>query len=474
MVEHETKLSVDPEFRLPDLSGHPLPRRVFTSTYFDSLDHCLARSMITLRYRMEGRSGAWQLKLPLNGARREIELQGAAGNPPGLIVEALVVLLEGKHLVPVSTLRTWRTGVRVHQGKDRAADVVVDTVSVLEDGRVVHQFREIEIEWSNSEEEFIDGLIAALHKAGARSHDGRPKLFRALSLPFNPPEAPAGDAPVQAQLRHNLSRQVQALKRFDPGVRLGGEIEDLHQMRVAVRRMRTVLRAVHKLVDPEWAEPLISGLAWLGRLLGLARDLDVQMEYFRGEAEQLKTRDRRPLERFLLHLLSERRKAQQTLLDEMKSARYLGFLSILREAAQAPAMVHSKYTLSDVAAGQFDKLRKSIRKLKPSPSNADLHRVRIKTKRARYAAELAEATGGKPVTRFIKTAQDFQDLLGTHQDALLAERYVGGLLKYQTGERAAFTAGLLVSRARQRRETVREEFWPAWKRLKKRGNQAWR
>ena len=161
-------------------------------------------------------------------------------------------------------------------------------------------------------------------------------------------------------------------------------------------------------------------------------------------------------------------------MDEMKSARYLGFVSKLREAAEAPAVVNTKDTLMDVAARQFRKLRKTIRRLKRSPSNADLHRVRIKTKRARYAAELAEAVDGKAVTRFVKTAERFQNLLGTHQDAVLAERYVQGLLKYQGGQQAAFTAGLLVARANQQREEVREEFWSEWKRLKKQGNRAWR
>ncbi len=161
-------------------------------------------------------------------------------------------------------------------------------------------------------------------------------------------------------------------------------------------------------------------------------------------------------------------------MDEMKSARYLGFVSKLREAAEAPAVVDTKDTLMDVAARQFRKLRKTIRRLKRSPSNADLHRVRIKTKRARYAAELAEAVDGKAVTRFVKTAERFQTLLGMHQDAVLAERYVQGLLKYQGGQQAAFTAGLLVARANQQREEVREEFWSEWKRLKKRGNRAWR
>jgi CHAD domain-containing protein len=247
----------------------------------------------------------------------------------------------------------------------------------------------------------------------------------------------------------------------------------VHQIRVAARRMRTVLLAVRKIVRADWVEPLLSGLKWLSDIFARARDLDVQMQYFRREAEQLKTHDRRPLERFLRHLESEREKTQQMLMDEMKSARYLGFISKLRQAADVRDVVRSHHSLTDVADRQFCKLRKAVRKLKQTPSNDDLHRVRIKTKRARYAAELARVSGGKPVSRFIKTAKQFQDLLGTHQDAVLAERYVLGLLKYQTGQQAAFTAGLLVARANQQREAVRKEFWSEWKRLKKRGKRAW-
>jgi CHAD domain-containing protein len=474
VVETETKLSVEPDFRLPALSGRPLPRRVFTSTYFDTLDHCLARSSITLRRRIENGSATWQLKLPLDGARREIELREETVTPPARIVDALVILLEGKHLLPVANLRTSRTGVRVHQAENRGVDVVLDTVSVLQGGSVIQQFRELEIESLNGEEEFIDRVASTLHGVGARTHDGRPKLFRALSLAYDLPEAPTEDASIEEHLRYNLLRQLQSLKQADPGVRIGGEPEDVHRIRVAARRMRTILRTVRKIVPAEWVESPLSGLKWLGDVFARARDLDVQMSYFRREAEQLKVRDRRPLERFLRHLQEEREKAQQTLMDEMKSARYLGFVSKLQEAADAPSVLNSEYTLIDAAGRQYRKLRKTIRRLKRSPSNTDLHRVRIKTKRARYAAEVAEVLDGKAVTRFIKSAEQFQDLLGTHQDAVLAERYVQGLLQYQTGQQAAFTAGLLVARANQRREEVRKEFWSEWRRLKKRGNRAWR
>jgi CHAD domain-containing protein len=103
----------------------------------------------------------------------------------------------------------------------------------------------------------------------------------------------------------------------------------------------------------------------------------------------------------------------------------------------------------------------------------DLHRVRIKAKRARYVAELVEMSQGKPVARFAKSAKQFQDLLGRHQDSVLAERHVRDLVAKIPGERTAFVGGLLVARARQQREEARDGFRTAWRKLKKRGKKAW-
>ena len=472
-VERETKLMVDEKFTMPPLAGRPLARRVFTSTYYDTPDHCLARASITLRYRLEGHLGVWQLKLPLNGGRREIELRGEAREIPIVFSDALIVHLEGKKLVPVSTLRTWRTGVRVQVAGGGEVDVVLDSVSVLMGGQIVQRFRELEIEWLKGSDHSGNGLVEKLRKAGARPHDGRPKLFRALSVSFGEPTGLPDGASVRECVRQHLSRQVQVLKRFDPGTRLGGEPEDLHQMRVATRRLRAVFRTVQRVVDPKWSDPLASGLSWLGQLLGFARDLDVQLEYFRSEALQLSPRDRKPLERFVSYLEGEQAKAQHTLVGEMRSARYLGFLSKLEQSVHEPVVVESDGRIEDIAARPFKKLSKAMRELPSSPSNVDLHRLRIKAKRARYAAELAEASGGKSATRFIKATKAFQDLLGTHHDAVLAEQYLRDFVARLPGEQAAFVAGLLMARAHQRREQVRDTFRSAWKRVNKRGKKAW-
>ncbi|WP_455388219.1 CHAD domain-containing protein [Petrachloros mirabilis] len=473
-VERETKLLVDDSFRLPRLRGRALPRRVFTSTYYDTPDHCLARAHVTLRYRLEGRLGAWQLKLPLNGSRREIEVRGEAGQVPDVFTKALVVLLEGKSMVRIATLRTWRTGVRVPLGGRADADVVLDSVSVMAGGRVIQQFSELEIEWLHGEQPEREFLTELLKTAGAKPHDGRPKLFRALSLAYDHSRPLTVHAPLSSHLCRALTMYVQALKRFDPGTRLGGEPEDLHQMRVAVRRLRAVLRSARRILDSEWADPLMDGLSWLGRLFGYGRDLDVQIEYFRNEAKELKPQDRRPIARFVVSLEEGRRTFQQLLIDEMKSAAYLGFLSKLELAVHQPAVLKHDLTLADIAARQYKSLCKTMRRLPEHPSNEELHRVRIKAKRARYAAELAEPFVGKRAARFARSAKSLQDLLGMHQDAVLAEQYGRDLVARIPGERAACVAELLVARAQQRRKHVRNRLPTVWRQVKKRGKKAWR
>jgi inorganic triphosphatase YgiF len=278
VVETEKKLAVEADFRLPTLSGRPLPRRVFRSTYFDTLDHCLARSSITLRRRMEKGSVVWHLTLPLDGARREIELREASMTPPARFGDALIVLLEGKHLVPIAELQTSRTGVRVPDEKNNEVEVVLDAVSVLREGSVIQRFKELELESLNGNNERIESLASALYGAGARHHDGRPKLFRALSLPFHSLDEPNRSVSIVDHIRHGLMQQLHYLKQGDPGVRLCRDSEDVHRIRVAARRMRTILLAVRQIVSAEWVEPLLSGLKWLGEVFARVRDLDVQME----------------------------------------------------------------------------------------------------------------------------------------------------------------------------------------------------
>ncbi|RPH76917.1 MAG: CHAD domain-containing protein, partial [Nitrospiraceae bacterium] len=324
MVEREIKLAIDDRFRLPQLPGTPLPRRRLTSTYYDTAQYDLAHAGITLRHRVERGKQAWQLKLPLMKDRQEVELVDRQSTPPTMFRDLLFLHLGQRELLPVATLRVWRAGIRVRMDHAPVADVTIDQVSIVQDGAVLQRFRELEIEQVNGEDSTLPDLERQLRRAGAEDHDGRPKLFRALSLvaPGSEPQ-PASDAPVVAHVKWALAHHVRWLIAHDPGARLGREPESLHQMRVATRQLRAVLRAARPLLVPEWADSLRDELRWLGQLLGPARDLDVQLAYFREESAVLDARDRRPLTPFIAHLEAQRNNVQEVLLNELKSERYL-------------------------------------------------------------------------------------------------------------------------------------------------------
>ena len=472
--EREIKLSIDSQFRLPAISGAPLPRRMLTSTYYDTVSHDLAHARITLRRRVERGNVAWQLKIPLCDDRQELEVVDRQPLPPAVFRDLLVLHLGERKLVPVATLRVWRTGVRVRRHQVPVAEIALDNVSVVKNGCVLQRFRELEIEQLGADDNRLQDLERLLRRAGAYDHDGRPKLFRALSLPAPAPDAPpAYDAPVVDHLKWALARHVRWLLAHDPGTRLGTESESLHQMRVATRRLRAVLRAAQPVLALEWVGSLQNELTWLSEFLGQARDLDVQIAYFNEEASGLDARDRNPLAKFVTHLQAQRERVQQVMLSELKSARYLELVRRLQQAAHDPSVIDSPVTLHELAKREFKKLRKAIRRLGPSPNHAKLHEVRIKTKRARYAAELAVWSIGKPASRFMKRARVVQDLLGIYQDALQAEAYIRTFLKQSTSVRAGFVAGRLVERQRQRRETVRKNMTALLNNLLKRGKNAW-
>jgi len=474
-LEREVKLTAERGFRLPDLPGTPLEARVFTSTYFDTEDYRLARAGVTLRRRVERGRGVWQLKLPRGAARLELEAPGGPAAPPPDLLDLLTAYRRGCPLQPVAKLRTHRNGVRVTNGGGPVADVTVDLVAIMGGRRIVRSFREIEAELVGGSERALRRIEKVLRAAGARDGDGRPKVFQALGLE-PPPEiaTPAPDAPAAEHLTAMLRRQERAILAHDPGTRLGTDPEELHQMRVATRRLRAFLRAARPLLDPEWDESLRSELSWLGGSLGPVRDLDVLLAHLRADASELEPREQRALRRIFDVLEDERRAARQTLLEALRGGRYLALLDRLELAVAEPAFAESSTTVSEIASAEFRKLRRQVKRLGPDPSAEELHSVRIHGKRARYAAELAEAGAGKRAARFIREAKAFQDVLGDHQDAIVAEARIRSSLTRLGGEALAFAAGRLVERQAARRREARAAFPGAWARLARSGKDAWR
>ena len=454
-AEHERKLEAPEGFELPDLGGSPLEARVFTSVYYDTADGSLARAGITLRRRTERGGSVWQLKLPTADARLELEQPGGPAAMPDELAAVLVAHLRHGPVAPVAELRTRRHGSLVARN-GTTAEVTIDEVAVMDSHRVTGEFVEIEVELRTGDPKRLDEIAGELAVVGARPTNGEPKLFRALGIGSTREKRP--HEPFEA-LRALLRRQLREILAHDPGTRLGSDPESLHDMRVAVRRSRALLRAGKGLVAGD-VDALAAELRWLGEALGEVRDLDVLRDRLHAETAALAPPDRTASNHMLRALDRERTRERRGLLKTLGGERYFALLDRFDETLAALQPSGADVSLDALAARQLRKLAKAVHALEADPPDAALHELRKLGKRTRYAYELARQD------RVVRRAKELQDVLGEHQDAVVAEERLRALAASAPAA-GALAAGLLIAGERQRRDDARVAWPEVWKRLRR-------
>ena len=494
-VEREAKLTVDPGFRMPDLSepGEGLRGTIgetdrFVSTYHDTDDLRLARWGVSLRFRTgEG----WTLKLPraVDGSvmvRDEHTFDKGPARPPSDAVDLVRALVRGGTLTPVARLRTVRHRTRITRGVDgpSVAEVALDEVSALEGRRVVERFRQAEVELADAaESSAMAPILAILVDAGARPAEPVPKIVRVLGVrAAAPPDVLAPDASpsstVAEVVRSSIASSTERLITHDAMVRLGIDPEGVHQARVAARRLRSDLRTLRSLLDPDWRDGLRGELAWLGTELGNVRDLDVLGLRLRDHASTLPDDEASSVGRLLDRLRDRREAAQAELMSAMRVPRYVALLDALVDAAARPqvldevADMRAAEVIGVVMEAPWSHLKKLCDSLDAASADADLHHARIRAKRVRYAAEALEPVFGRPARRFARQAESLQAVLGAHQDAVVALAWLREQAEGASA-RVAFAAGRLTGAEARVRDDARQ-LWPEiWAELRRKRLRFW-
>ena len=238
--------------------------------------------------------------------------------------------------------------------------------------------------------------------------------------------------------------------KHDPGTRLSTDPENLHQHRVAARRVRAFVRATRAYTEEAWQHALVELLRALGTSTGPVRDFDVLLEHLQDELATLDAPDRAAGAALLVRIRSERETAQRELVGALGSSAYRQLLARLRMPPRLADGVRrfrcgASRARSSVACSTPSSNSASSRPTRAAPAPDQL-------KRARYAAELAAP--GKQGKRFLDDAKEVQTLLGEHQDAVVAETKLRELVA-GLDSAAAFVAGRLVERQRLRRERSR-------------------
>lgn len=263
------------------------------------------------------------------------------------------------------------------------------------------------------------------------------------------------------------------IRVHEPGVRAGTDPEELHAMRTAVRRLRAILRAVRPMFAAEQVDELRGELRWLGSALGPARDADVAREYLGREVASLAPAARAAAEPLLARIDAERAAAMTGVRSALDDPRYPRLMERVEEMIRRPRIAAADVSLPALARGEFKKLRKAVEALPKKPGDRELHALRIKVKRARHTAELVHRLVGRTAERFAAKAHKVQDVLGEHQDAVVAERRIHELLEDTSDGAQSAAADRLLNRQRKRRKAALAAFREEWPKLERRGVKAW-
>jgi CHAD domain-containing protein len=459
------------DFELPALPGRALPSRSYTETFYDTAGGRLDRAGFALRRRVENGKGIWRLTVTSDGdSALEVEALGGPKAPPAELEELISAASAGFAVSPVARLRTHAIGRRVKRGSHTLAKVHVASVAVLDGSRVSESFNELTLEPLAADRKELRQIEKALRGAGAKRSHGRRRVPAPVA-PYTHDESPA-DNPGLERLRLFFGEQYARILAHDPGVRIGRDPEELHQLRVATRRLRSVLRTARRLLDQAWAGALRDELTWLGGELGPVRDADVMLEHLRQEAAGLDPADRRALRPLLNQLGKEQAAGREQALAALRSERYFALLATLESAASTPPP-GDDVSLVKAARKEFERLAKAMAELVAEPSDDAVHRARIKGKRARYAAELVEGDLGKAGSKLVSATKRFQDVAGEHQDSVVAEDRIRALLGGTRSQRLALAAGILVAREHERRARAVAALPDAWSRVEQAAAKAW-
>lgn len=495
--EVELKLRVHGLYRMPDLVtasvGVSRAKRQVTrslrAVYHDTDDLRLFRWGVTLRRREGGPDAGWHLKLPVEnaqgGTRDELQLPleaGAVGHVPTALADIVTPFTRGAPLNVVAELHTERTPYVLYDADGSAfAELVDDSVSILDGAEVVARFRELEVEALVSAAP-LQPIAAALAAAGATPGLGS-KVSHALGpATSKPPDVlePArvySYEPASEAIGAFLRRYVRAFILQD--VRVRRDLPDaVHQMRVAARRLRSGLKSFGPLVDKDWADHLRTELGWAASELGVARDTEVLLERLDRHANDLGGHDAKLVRAIIDPRLHQRLdQARGRALTSLVSQRHIDLLNELVAAAANPQMTpESRYPSKDVfpelVDRAFRRLARQVKKLRLDGPAEHWHEARISAKRARYAAEAISGVFGPPAKLLATALSEVTEVLGEHQDACIAQDVLREIAATEGIDgRTGFALGLLHEHEFEQELHARLEFekiWPHVRRVHKR------
>jgi triphosphatase len=471
-------------------------------TYLDTDDWRIHRAGFALRVRSESGTTEATLK-SLHSAstevadRRELtetltssdseairELAGPVGTRVSAVSGA-------RALLPLFELRTSRQRFAVRKSDEalQLGEIALDeTVISRPHGEPEARLLRVEVEALTESHAPLRSLVKTLRSNCALEAASDTKYSLGLrSVGLAPPAQEFAATAVDASMTivevamANLRRYMAAWHLHEPGARLGDDPEELHDLRVAGRRLDAVLRQFQSYLPPEISK-VRATLKTVLSALGHVRDLDVALSELQDFSRKLPKANRVAVGPLKEHLISERGRARAQMLSALDSIWVQKNLQELTSLLGKPAA--SEASAADLALQvspslirqRFRKLRKRADRLGADSSTDEYHDVRGQVKKLRYALEAVAALYGKPAGEMIRALHRWQENLGLQQDAAVAMQRLNALAGAKPlglPAETLFLMGRLAERhigtatqARKRCATGYRKVRQKWKRLR--------
>lgn len=283
------------------------------------------------------------------------------------------------------------------------------------------------------------------------------------------PQDSVADA-VRKVLRFHFNRMLE----HEEGARQGKDPEEVHDMRVATRRMRSVFSLLGPYLTGPQAIACRNGLRRLGQLLGAVRDMDVALIKLREYVEALPPAQRRDHGPLFAAWRAQRRVARHRLIGYLSSLSYRRFVQDLEALIQS---AHDAQPRPDAATEQpvvtmaprYIHVRWQVTKaygaiLEDAPIEL-LHALRIDAKRLRYMLEFFADVLPAEAVSLIPEVIALQDHLGALQDAAVTGRMIDDLLAQHADLSSHGGIGAYRQVCRQEMARLLATFPDAWARF---------
>lgn len=285
-----------------------------------------------------------------------------------------------------------------------------------------------------------------------------------------------------------LLEQFQALLLHEPRAWEGLDVEGVHQMRVATRRIRAALRAFKRVLPVGQTKTLSDEFKWVAGVLGHVRDLDVCTENLQRDQAEISVEDSNSLTAYRHHIAQQSQDARRQLVFCLSNPRYRqlkdSFAQFLQRGASETVWRSKRSSIGKVKSvgnaarrsivKQYKKLLGDGRSIRPDSPDEALHALRIDCKRMRYLFEFFQPVYGKSLSPFIRRLTKLQTVLGEFQDACVAIkrlREYADAVPMESNKRGELIAlGQLIYQQHCLAKERREDFVEVWKRFDRKGS----